>query len=457
MERRDRALWVLVCLACILILIAPAIWNGFPLLQYDTGGYLAPWYEGKLEVNRSVPYGLLLVAGHWPNFWPVLIVQSALTVWVLALTLRVHGLGNRPLILLGLIAVLSVLTTLPWLTAILLTDIFAGLSVLALYLLLLRDDSLRGGERMALVILMAASAATHSGTLAVLVGLVLVAAIVRLIDSARIPMRRLRNALAALVLSFLMVFTANGAVTGHVGWAPGGIALSFGRMLEDGIVKTYLDDHCPDRTLRLCPYKDALPHDADDFFWGEGVFDKLGRFDGMRDEMRRIALASFADYPLLQLKSVLSETGNQLVLVDTGAGVVNWIWNTYSEIERRVPDAVQAMKAARQQRGALSFDAINDLQRPLAWLAMLLLPLVALVALRRPQFADIGEFAAAMTLAILINAGVFGTLATAHNRYGARLVWLATFVLGLALLRYCQRHAVAARPLAASKIASAPR
>jgi hypothetical protein len=27
-------------------LIAPALWNGYPLLQWDTGGYLARWYEG---------------------------------------------------------------------------------------------------------------------------------------------------------------------------------------------------------------------------------------------------------------------------------------------------------------------------------------------------------------------------------------------------------------------------
>ena len=30
------------------LLIAPALWNGYPLLQWDTGGYLARWYEGYL-------------------------------------------------------------------------------------------------------------------------------------------------------------------------------------------------------------------------------------------------------------------------------------------------------------------------------------------------------------------------------------------------------------------------
>jgi hypothetical protein len=443
MPLRDRLTWALASTACVLILIAPAIWNGFPLLQYDTGGYLSPWFEGKLEINRSVPYGLLLVAGRLADFWPVLIVQSALTVWVLGLTLRVHGLERRPFLLLGMVAALSVLTTLPFLTAILLTDIFAGLGVLALYLLLMRDDALRRRERIALIVLIAVSAATHSGTMVMLLGLIALAVPVWLIDCARIPYARLLRAMSALLLATAMVVAANGAVTGKYAWTPGGYALSFGRMLEDGIVKRYLDDHCPDETFRLCPYKDKLPPDADDFFWGEGVFDTLGRFDGMRDEMKRIALASFADYPWLQIKSVIGQTAKQVVSVESGAGVVNWIWNTYSQIEAHVPYAAPAMKAARQQRGQISFTAINNVQVPVAWFAMALLPVIAFVGLRRTQLTDIGELAAAMTLAILVNAGVFGALATAHSRYGARIAWLAVFAVALALARVYKRRAAA--------------
>jgi len=36
-----RALGALASFVCVLLLLAPALWNGFPLLQYDTGGYLA--------------------------------------------------------------------------------------------------------------------------------------------------------------------------------------------------------------------------------------------------------------------------------------------------------------------------------------------------------------------------------------------------------------------------------
>ena len=40
-------------MASTLILLVPAIWNRFPLLQYDTGGYLARWFEGYLVPSRS--------------------------------------------------------------------------------------------------------------------------------------------------------------------------------------------------------------------------------------------------------------------------------------------------------------------------------------------------------------------------------------------------------------------
>ena len=107
MHARDRALWALAVILSIALLMAPALWNGFPLLQYDTGGYLARWYEGTLVPSRAVVYGLILNAGVPLAFWPVVLLQSALTVWVVALMLRAHGLGKRPLLLLGIIAALT--------------------------------------------------------------------------------------------------------------------------------------------------------------------------------------------------------------------------------------------------------------------------------------------------------------------------------------------------------------
>jgi len=94
---RERARWALAVLLSMAFLSAPAVWNRFPLLQYDTGGYLARWYEPYLVPSRAVVYGLILNAGAPLSFWPVVVVQCALTVWIVALI--VWGMLYLPLIL----------------------------------------------------------------------------------------------------------------------------------------------------------------------------------------------------------------------------------------------------------------------------------------------------------------------------------------------------------------------
>src|ERR1700726_3964260 len=135
--------------AATLILLLPALWNRFPLLEYDTGGYLARWFEGYLVPSRSTTYGLFLAAG-WPlDFWPIVILQALVTVWIIGLLLRTHRF--HPIALPAITAVLALTTALPWLASALLTDIFAGLAVLALHALVWHGDRMSRRERLAVV------------------------------------------------------------------------------------------------------------------------------------------------------------------------------------------------------------------------------------------------------------------------------------------------------------------
>jgi hypothetical protein len=432
---RDRAAWALATILSILCLVTPAIWNGFPLLEWDTGGYLARWYDHTLVINRAVPYGLFLNIGSVFAFWPVLLVQSALTIWVLALMLRAHGFPNRPWLLTGMIVVLSALTTLPWLTSILLTDIFAGLAVFVAYLLVLHAAKFTRWEKIGLFLLLAFSASTHSATLAVCGGLLIVAAVVVWLDRKRIAIARLAAPALALVLSVAFIFGGNYLVAKKLAWTPGGFGIAFGRMLQDGIVKKYLDAHCPEAGLVLCRYKDRLPQDADQFFWHDPVFEKtLGGFEGLGPEMERIVLAATAEYPLLQIETAAIATARQLVYVRTGEGVENTTWHTYGVIHDRLPEVVPAMEAARQQqKQSISFTGINAVHYPLALLSLALLPVICLLGWFGWLPASFAELGMTCILALLGNAMVCGIVSNPHDRYGARLVWIASFVALLAL------------------------
>ena len=415
--------------AATLMLLAPALWNGFPLLEYDTGGYLARWFEGTLEVSRSTVYGLFLVVLARPDFWPAIVVQAALAVWVIALILRAHGFAGRPLVLLATVAALTLATALPWIASILLTDIFAGIGVLALYLLVMRADVLAGWERAALVVLTAFSAATHNATLGVLLTLLVAAFVISRLDRTVVPSGGLSRGIAALALGSVMLIAANYAIAGRLAWTPGGAALSFGRMLQDGIVARFLADHCPDPRFKLCEHRNELPTDADEFFWGTGIFDRLGRFQGLDSEMRTIVFESLRYYPIWQIEAALNAMRRQLLAVKTGEGALNSLWHTYAIMQNFAPSALSAMRAARQQRGELDFGAVNRVHVPVALASMLLLIATTVLAFARSDLADFGRLAAAAALAILANAAVCGVLANPHDRYGARLVWIATFTV----------------------------
>jgi len=419
-------------------LLAPAIWNGFPLLQYDTGGYLARWFEGYLVPSRAVVYALLLYFGSLGAFWPVVVIQAILPVWIIALVLRAHGFGKRPWILLSVTAALTVFSTLPWLTSLLLTDIFAGLAVLGLYLLLLRPSILTRGERFAVIVLIAISAATHSATIALLLALILPAVLWSIAQPHRMPFQRVGYSLLAVALGAALVFVANFALVKRIAWTPGGFALSFGRMLQDGIVHKYLDEHCPDSKLTLCSHKAELPSDADVWFWGSPLFNKLGRFAGLGEEMENITINCIWAYPSLQLRTAGVATIRQLVAVHTGEGIVNKIWHTYGIIERYTPTVAPLMHSARQQEGQISFIAINWLHYPLALISMALLPAIIFLA-HWQKIPDAGELAATCTLALLANAFVCGALSNPHDRYGARLIWIATLACIVTFLRLSSR------------------
>jgi hypothetical protein len=264
-------------LALPFLLITPALWNGYPLLRWDTGGYLARWYEGYLVPSRSTVFGLHLHLGEATNFWIKLVLQALATSWIIQTTLRL--LGAKPRFAPVAISLILILTTaLPWLTSMLLTDIFAGLSVLALYLLVVHGERLAAFETIALFLFAAFAAATHSATLGVLLGLCGLG-VARPWLHGRIALRNLVLGLLALATGAVMLVAANFALAGQLAWTPGGTGVAFGRMMQDGIVAQYLRDHCPRERLKLCPYRDTLPATADEFLWGHSVFDTLARFE----------------------------------------------------------------------------------------------------------------------------------------------------------------------------------
>ena len=119
------------------------------------------------------------------------------------------------------------------------------------------------------------------------------------------------------------------------------------------------------------------------------MFNTLGRFKGLNDEMGFIVLRSLAEYPAWQAEAAIAATAQQLVHVATGEGTNGWIGHTYGIIERYIPAQLKPMRAANQQRWQLDFTAINRLHVPVALASMLLVVIVFAPRLWRRRLDDL--------------------------------------------------------------------
>ena len=68
---------------------------------------------------------------------------------------------------------------------------------------------------------------------------------------------------------------------------------------------------------------------------------------------------------------------------------------------------------------------------------MALIPVLILFGFYSVEFADLGRLGFTLALALIGNAVFCGVISNPHDRYGARMVWIAVFAVALGAWRVC--------------------
>ena len=428
-----RVVWLLAFVAMVPALLWPALANRFPLVFYDTGGYLVPLFDQELYLGRSALYGAFLALGIPFDFWPNVVMQAVLAGWLVILTLRVHGFGRSLASVLAVVLALAALTSLPWYAAQLMPDILVPTAVLSLYLVAFRRRALHRFEAVLLCAIVAFAEASHMGTLGLMLALLALLLALRLMGM-RQARPRLTTPAAAIVAGVAFALLSNLAITGSFAFTPGGTTIAFTRLVDDGVVKHYLDDNCPNTEIRLCAFRNDLPQGRGEWLWNDtGPLAKLGGWQNYEDEARRIMLNSLLLYPGLHLKSVLSDTLEQFVHAATGDGLVGWMRHARWAMEHYAPQVYPHFIAARQQTEEFDFTWLNAVHVPVFLISLAALPILVGLSgnrVRRPAAA----LALFVFFALLGNAAICGAMASAYDRYQSRLAPLAPLAVAIAAL-----------------------
>ena len=437
------ALWYAALPAALAALLAPALWNGWPLVFFDTGGYVKRAFDLELEPGRSIFYGLFLAGGSlgWMSLWGPVLLQAGATLWLLQLTLRTADLPAGPAATALLALGLSALTGISWYVGQLMPDILAPLLVLCLWLLGFRRDRLGMGEKVGVGAVAVLALLSHMSSMALAAGLVACTALAPLAARKWRALPAPRPLVPALLVAATVAAmpALTWAIAGQFAFTPGGPAFVFGRLVQDGIAQRFLDEACPDPAYRLCAYRDRMPTTANDWIWHQdSPFKAIGGWGGADAEMSRITRESLERYPLMHLETAAASTLEQLVKLKTGDGLDEWQEVTRWMVSGYLPHLNPGFLDARQQREEVTqglFDALNAVHVPVAYLSMALSLLALAWALRAGQ-GDLAAFTAFVWLALLGNALICGALSNPHDRYQGRIVWLAALAAAMAVMRW---------------------
>jgi hypothetical protein len=444
-----------ICLlvSATLLLLLPAIWNGFPLTFPDSGAYLMVAWTRVWTVDRSGFYGLFLKPlSNLPGItqlWIWLALQTAaIGATVLMVIRRAVPTISAPAILITLLG-LAVLTSLPWHAAQLMPDAFTGVCVLTVWLACTRDPAEPGTPLLWLAAcLTGLMHYTHVALiLATGAGTLLAQYFLR---SASLGALAKRGTVCVIVaLSILTAHVvANGLFLKRWSTAPVGYAFLFARLHEDGLVQPWLARHCPaGETPLLCRIEPQLPRDSQQLLWRNNaaflfsVYQSEGRRNPhpLPEELRTAALGSIAEQPLWFAKTAVIAGARQFVtfrILDDECPTICRAKSSamYSWTEMLRPAVLQPYLNSRQLRGTIGKDVLRGITTPISAAALLLLPVFGFLAWRRRDGTS-SSLVAAVTLALVANAFVTGALSDIHDRYQSRLVWLAPLTLAILFMR----------------------
>jgi hypothetical protein len=437
-----------------LVMMWPAVYNGYPLLYPDSMSYLrqgapvakavflhqfAGYYGG-----RSLIYSVGILPFHWNvTPWPVIVLNALVTAYILWLVVRSLLPERMPQAYLVLVGLLSLLTGLGWFVGWIMPDIFGPVLYLAIYLLVFAPETLSRAERWAVVLIAWWSVTSHVTHLMLAVGLCVLFVVV--LALRRQLTRRALRPMGTVAMIALFGAVALAALHTYLYGKPSinGQRPPFvmARMIADGPGRWYLHRHCPALHVAICAHSHELPDNVDDFLWSaKSIWQRasLAEQERIRNEETPIVLGTLRAYPREELVVSAEHFWQQLQTFDLSDYDANpWI---LAMVDTVLPGARPQYLHSRQARERLHDEFFSSMQD---WTVVASLVVIVCAALFwRPGWTPrVIGLATIVGFVLIANAAVTGVLANVEERYQARVIWLVPLLaIVLALTWLDQRR-----------------
>lgn len=378
--------------------------------------------------DRSTYYGAFVAAASAPfGFVGAAVAQAAWTALVVLLACQRLGMNGWRRI--AAISVLCAITSIAFFAGVVMPDVFAGIGVVSIALLLVVGRDMRWPERAFWIANLLAASVFHKAILLVVVGVWVVAAVVprwRRISNFALP--------AATIVVAVVATLLVGRVAKMTGYNVVSIPFLLARSVGDGPGAAVLREDCATVDYVSCQFVPGLPLAEIDFLWDSTKVTPWIRLaDAERlavsNEQSRIVAAAVRRYPIAQAQASIGNTVRQFVNLDL------------TKFGPRQRTETIELKTLPDERVAYRQTLIKTDSFPLAamttayfaiYVIALIVALGLLVSRDRllPTVDDrYATIAAMMLVSLVISAATTGSFAGVIGRYQARISWLGVFAV----------------------------
>ncbi len=421
-------------------MLVVALYNGYALVESDTGAYIENGIRNIIPNDRSPFYGWFIrFTSLQSTLWLSLFAQSLLLSWLLIRYIHFFQSGGPRQFVLSLFAIITIVsfTCVPWVVCYVMPDVFGGILLLAI-LLYLEERPGNLVPLIAYTLIIFLAIIIHNSHF-LITGIFAFALIIRsLVKRDKVILRR---GVALLLLSgvgWFLISMINFANGNGFTFSRGRHVFMVTKLAETGILKTYLNDNCGKEELKLCKYADQIPYYSWDFLWGDASpLYKTGGWDSNKVEYDHIIHGVFTTPKYIKMFAVNAATSTLRELCQVQASEHTSFQGIWSSPGKRIgiyfPDELNEYCNSRQCNvGVSAID--NNYFYYLFFVLSTLWLLFHARSIDRKYFFIYG----CIFLFFLINAFVTATFSTVINRFQNRIFWLLPATNAILIITYYQ-------------------
>jgi hypothetical protein len=467
--------WTAALLIVASILLAtPALVNGFPFVFYDSTGYMkravfatnalqppaaasncATTAAGgrvgcgaqvasaasdktsysKISKNpfftRPITYSVWLVPFSTAlTVYMLPIGQGLVAAYVLWRMLRTLG-ANSPSVFLGLVGVLTAISSLPLHVSYMMPDVFCGILIVAMFAAICDWPARSRTGRVFDIGFIAPLIATHLSFLPISLAMLALYGLCVVLRVSQVRVAAIASVIVLpMVLAALLLTGSNFAVARKPELSESSSLFLLARLIGDGPARDYLSSACGEKHYLLCAQLPRLtatrPGESisDHFLWAsDGAVKQIGD-PRLLTEASEINRETIKRYPVQVARNAILNGLLQLGRFEVDRDL-QFAPQAFADGPAATMGAstVRAYVGSAQARGAIPLSLLR-LQTALGVAAALLAVPLVLIFWRRRLDTLHWLLLGAVTTGFAANALVTGGLSDVHDRYGNRIVWL---------------------------------